>query len=50
MLLCMVEQGDGCTPLYVASHNGHMDVVRALLGTGAAVNQVTVRGQGDGSI
>jgi hypothetical protein len=42
-LLCMAGQADGCTPLYVGSRNGHMDVVRALVGAGAAVNQAEVR-------
>ena len=37
------RQTDGCTPLYVASHNGHVEVVRALVGAGAAVNQARVR-------
>ena len=38
-----VWQTNGCTPLYVASHNGHVEVVRALVGAGAAVNQAKVR-------
>ena len=38
-----VWQTNGCTPLYVASDNGHVEVVRALVGAGAAVNQATVR-------
>ena len=33
-----VWQTDGCTPLYVASESGHVEVVRALVGAGAAVN------------
>ena len=36
-------QGAGYTPLFAASWNGHVVVVRALVGAGAAVNQVTVR-------
>ena len=38
-----VWQTDGCTPLFVASENGHVEVVRALVGAGAAVNQARVR-------
>jgi hypothetical protein len=35
-------QTGGFTPLYVASYNGHVECVRALLGEGAAINQATV--------
>ena len=38
-----VWQTDGCTPLYIASDSGHVEVVRALVGAGAAVNQARVR-------
>ncbi len=38
----MAVQADGATPLHVASQNGHVDAVRALLGAGASVNQATV--------
>ena len=38
-----VWQTDGCTPLYAASFDGHVEVVRALVGAGAAVNQARVR-------
>ncbi len=41
--LYVVWQTDGCTPLYAASGNGHVEVVRALVGAGAAVNQAAVR-------
>ncbi len=41
--LCVVRQADGRTPLYIASLNGHVEVVRALVGAGAAVNQAKVR-------
>jgi hypothetical protein len=41
--VCVVWQTDGFTPLYAASHNGHVEVVRALVGAGAAVNQADVR-------
>jgi hypothetical protein len=41
--VCVVWQTDGLTPLYAASHNGHVEVVRALVGAGAAVNQARVR-------
>ena len=30
------------TPLFIASFNGHVEAVKALLGLGAAVNQATV--------
>ncbi len=38
----MAWQTDETTPLYVASYNGHVECVRALLGGGAAINQATV--------
>ncbi len=38
----VVVQVNGGTPLYVASLNGHVDAVRALLDAGAAVNQAEV--------
>jgi hypothetical protein len=41
--VCVVWQTDGWTPLFIASHNGHVEVVRALVGAGAAVNQAAVR-------
>ena len=40
---CVVWQADATTPLYIASHNGHVEVVRALVGAGAAVDQAAVR-------
>ncbi len=43
MSVCVVWQTDGWTPLYVASEKGHVEVVRALVGAGAAVNQAAVR-------
>jgi len=39
----VVRQTDGATPLYVASLEGHVEVVRALAGAGAVVGQATVR-------
>ena len=36
--------GDGCTPLYKASGNGHSGMVQALLAAGAAVNQAWTDG------
>jgi hypothetical protein len=40
---CLVAwQTKGATPLYVASQNGHVACVRALLSGGAAINQATV--------
>jgi ankyrin repeat protein len=39
----VVWQTDGRTPLYAASASGHVEVVRALVGAGAAVNQASVR-------
>ncbi len=42
-LVCrVVLQKTGATPLYVASQNGHVECVRALLGGGAAINQAEV--------
>jgi hypothetical protein len=42
--MCVVWQtADGWTPLLAASDNGHVEVVRALVGAGAFVDQVTVR-------
>ena len=38
-----VWQTDGITPLYAACLNGHVEVVRVLVATGAAVNQARVR-------
>ena len=35
-------QADGVTPLYVASCNGHVECVRALLDRGAAIDRATV--------
>ncbi len=35
-------QTTGVTPLYIASQNGHVECVRALLGGGAAINQAEV--------
>ncbi len=42
----MAVQGDGRTALMSASVNGHVEVVLALLGAGAAVNQADVSGDG----
>ena len=39
----MVWQTDGWTPLHAASQDGHVEVVRALVEAGAAVNQAAVR-------
>ena len=36
-------QSNGITPLYVASQNGHVDAVKALVRAGAVVNQAMVR-------
>jgi hypothetical protein len=36
------QRGTGSSPLYSASFNGHVDVVRTLLFAGAAVNLATV--------
>ncbi len=38
----VVLQTDGATPLFMASQNGHVECVRALLGGGAATNQAEV--------
>ena len=47
-MTCMVDlfysftpYQDNVTPLYVASHNGHHDVVQTLVGAGADVNIAT---------
>ncbi len=39
-------QKDGATPLCIASNNGHVECVRALLGGGAAINQAKVGSAG----
>jgi hypothetical protein len=39
----VVLQRNGATPLYMASQNGHVECVQALLDRGAAINQATVR-------
>ena len=36
-------QTSGATPLLMASQNGHVEVVRVLVGAGASVNQAKVR-------
>ena len=38
----MCGQTDGATPLLIASQEGHVEAVRALVELGAAVNQATV--------
>ncbi len=38
----VVFQTDGATPLFIASQNGHVECVQALLSGGAAINQATV--------
>jgi hypothetical protein len=38
----VVLQTNGATPLFVASQNGHVECVRALLSGGAAINQAMV--------
>ncbi len=41
-LCSLLPQTDGRTPLHAASHAGHVEVVKALLAGGAAVNQAKV--------
>ena len=41
-LCSLLPQADGWTPLHAASHAGHVQVVKALLAGGAAVNQAKV--------
>ena len=43
VLVCVAWQTDGATPLYAASQEGHVEVVRLLVGSGSAVNQARVR-------
>ncbi len=38
----MCGQTNGATPLFIASQNGHVEAVRALVELGAAVNQAMV--------
>ncbi len=42
MCLYVAWQRSGTTPLYIASQNGHVAVVEALMKAGAALNQATV--------
>ena len=41
--VCLRLQTGGCTPVHAASENGHVEVVRVLVGAGAAVNEADVR-------
>ncbi len=41
--VCAIWQTDGWTPLHAASREGHVEVVRTLVGAGAAINQTVVR-------
>jgi hypothetical protein len=41
--VCVVWQTDGWTPLCIASDHGQVEVMRALVEAGAAVNQADVR-------
>jgi hypothetical protein len=43
VLRSCVQEADGASPLFMASQNGHVKVVRALLAAGAAPNQAMVR-------
>ena len=42
-LVFVAPQNHDSTPLFAASQHGRIEVVRALLGAGAAVNQAKVR-------
>jgi hypothetical protein len=44
--VCVVWQTDALTPLYIASRSGQVEVMRALVGSGAVVNQADVRDHG----
>jgi hypothetical protein len=52
MLFCYVlaGQADGSSPLYTACEHDHIEVFRALMGAGAAVNQAKVRDHGLSSV
>lgn len=41
--VCMVWQSGGDSPLYIASKEGHVNMVKALLRAGVDVNETTVR-------
>jgi hypothetical protein len=40
--LCCILQTNGATPLFIASHQGHVEVVTTLLGRGASHAQAKV--------